>query len=476
VLTASAEQHHDAQSDVEVLEPTPFQNRVLALPETINLLLGGGRGGGKSECAKFIAIKHCVKYGKRARIIYVRETWEATAQFEEELALLIIQIYGEKVVAYHKTDHTFTWPSGASIKISQLADEKDYAKFQGKSFTMVICDEYGAMANTKWLWLLASNIRAKHGTPCRMVLLANPGGPQHGHIQHEFIAKTNPWGVFERKGEPWIFAPSTLLDNPHIDRSAYIRKLRTACGSDEELLKAWISGDWNIARGAYFAGSLEEDLHMLPIAETQPAGQPPLISALCPYPLTRIWRPFIAHDWGSGAPSVTYVCGISPGVPMFPKGSLLLVDELATHETEDLNVGLNWAPDKLAEGIKGLCKPWGVFPAGVGDDAYGLEETLLRTLAKLGIFMRRPDKDRVAGWQLMREMFDAVRQRNGNPGMYISARCRYFWRTVPFLIRDPKYPEDIVTKNVPDHGADAGRYAAMSMGRGIRSGTTEGMH
>lgn len=461
--------------DYEVIEPTPFQNRVIALPEDVNLLLAGGRGGGKSECVKFIIIKHAEKYGRRAKMLYVRETWEAIDEFEKELALMILRIYGPKQVAHHKTDHTFTWPSGAVLKLSQLATEEDYGKFQGKSFTMIICDEYGARKDVKWVWLLASNMRAKAGIPTRMVLLANPGGSQHGHIQYDFIAKSMPWGIFEFRDEPWISAPSTLIDNPHIDRVKYIRKLRLACGNDEDLLKAWLTGDWNINRGAYFAGSLDELVHKLAVApmqwEQEAKGR--LIGAACPYIITRDWRPFIMQDWGSGAPCLTYIGAQSPGVVGFPKDSLIIVDELGAYEPDDLNVGLNWAPPKLANAVKDFCKPWGVFPAGVADEAYGLDETLIRALNRLGVFVRLANKERVAGWQLMRKMFNAVKERNG-PGLWLSERCHYFWKTAPYLLRDPKYPEDIVTKNVPDHGADAVRYGVMHAGHGAKSGTTEG--
>lgn len=34
----------------EVIEPTPYQARVLSVPENMDLFLGGGRGGGKSHC------------------------------------------------------------------------------------------------------------------------------------------------------------------------------------------------------------------------------------------------------------------------------------------------------------------------------------------------------------------------------------------------------------------------------------------
>ena len=60
---------------------------------------------------------------------------------------------------------------------------------------------------------------------------------------------------------------------------------------------AWIDGDWSIARGAFFAGTLDEREHMLPVA--------------WPHQITRQWLPFIAMDWGSSAPSVVYVCLVS---------------------------------------------------------------------------------------------------------------------------------------------------------------------
>lgn len=462
----------DLLPESNVVAPSPFQQRVLALPEHWNLLLAGGRGGSKSVCSQFLMIRHAMKYRERAKILYVRESWESIKQFEDELAQLIQKVFG-KEVGHHSTNHMFTWHHGATIQLSQLEDEKDYSKFQGKNYSMLVVDEYGARRDTKYVWLLASNMRAPRGIPTQIILLANPGGQQHGHLHYDFIAQGPAWQPFDKAGEPWIHAPSTWRDNPHIDQAAYVRKLRQACGNDEELFKAWDSGDWNIARGAYFAGALDEKVHMLSIPQEE--SDPRIIAPECPYPLTREWQPFIAQDWGSGAPCITTVFGESPGVPGFPKGSLIAVDELALHEVNDLNVGLNWSPDKLAEGVKDLCKPWRVFPSGVGDDAYGLEDTLLNTLRKLGIYLRRPKKERVAGWQLMRNMLVSVKNRDGGPGLWISARCQYFWRTVPFLSRDPKRPEDILTKNVPDHSGDCIRYGIQSRGHRVTSGSVTGI-
>jgi hypothetical protein len=76
----------------------------------------------------------------------------------------------------------------------------------------------------------------------------------------------------------------------------------------------------------------------------------------------------------------------------------------------------------------------------------------------------------------MREMLHNAKERNGRPGMWISARCRYFWQTVPFIERDPHRPEDVLTSG-PDHAADAARYAVMHVNTGrVRSGRTTGLY
>ncbi len=46
------------------IAPTPFQRRVLLIPEEYDLFLGGGRGGGKSYSFIFMAIRHAEQHGQ----------------------------------------------------------------------------------------------------------------------------------------------------------------------------------------------------------------------------------------------------------------------------------------------------------------------------------------------------------------------------------------------------------------------------
>ena len=92
-----------------------------------------------------------------------------------------------------------------------------------------------------------------------------------------------------------------------------------------------------------------------------------------------------------------------------------------------------------------------------------------------GIYLVKPRKERIAGWNKMREMLFNAKERNGKTGMWISAKCRYFWATVPFLERDPTRVEDMLTSG-PDHGADAARYAVMAVHNFARAGKTIGQY
>jgi LAGLIDADG DNA endonuclease family protein len=449
---------------VDAVQITPVPMRCLTVDSPNHMYLAGE---GMIPTHNSIAIlmmlmRHAEMYGVAAYALLVRESYESIKQLEEDFHNMLLEAYGTKI-GYNKSDHLFKLPSGGKVQFGQLADARDYVKYQGKSYTMLVIDEYGEITNPKYVTLLMSNLRGPKNIPIRAVWAANPGGAQHGFLHYEFIAKSNPWEPFDRNGRKWVVCPSTYQDNIGIDKEAYVQSLRDACGGDEDLLKAWLSGDWNIARGAYFAGALDERVHKLTSQQ---------------FPVQKLdkraWQPFIAADWGSGSPGVAYVCVEAPGdIGPFPKGSLILLDELATHEPNDLNVGLKWGPSKWCEAIKDLCKPWGCPPEGVCDDAAGLEDSLINTMGEYGVYVTRPKKERVAGWQLMRNMLVASKERNGQPGMWVHERCKYFYLTVPFLQRDQKRPEDLITTG-PDHAADAARYACMNLGRAAFSTSITG--
>ncbi|MEO1119106.1 MAG: terminase family protein [Pseudomonadota bacterium] len=428
------------------IKPTPYQSSCLSVPEEVNLFLCGGRGGAKTFCAGLDQLRHVEKYGKAARPLVIRESYKGV----EEVTETLNDLYHAAYAGQHRINRNkgqIRLPNGAIVTLGILDGPDSWKQWQGKSHTHLFIDEAGLVKQNRWVNMLRSTLRAPDGIPVREIRAANPGGVSHAYLQQEFLNKAPAWLPYEIDGTWWVNCPSTVADNPHVDTDSYLRQLRTATKGDDALYRAWATGDWNIARGAYFH-LLSEKGHML-AADFKPKVWPD-------------WRPFVAGDYGSSAPCIVYVCARAPANnPLrLPTNSLVLLDELAIAEPDDINEGLKWPPGKIAESIQELCGRWGFVPRGVMDDFAGIDDSLLGFFKKeYNLRLEKPKKaNRVAGWAELRELMHNSVERSGAPGFYASARCSYFWKTVPFLPRDENRPEDVDT-SAADHAADAVRYA-----------------
>ena len=429
-------------------KPTPWQEDVLSVPEHVSLLLAGGRGPGKTTAASMDIIRHCTKYAGKARVLVVRETLKSLSEFEDELQAALVAAFGRGIKA-NRQEHTFRLSNGATVECAPLESPSDYAKLQGRSFSLVVADEVGNFRTLKWLDMLRSNLRAPSGVPTRFIWCANPGGRMHRALQVRFIQRAAPWSIFEVDGRQWCVCFGTLGDNPHLPAD-YEQDLLAACGRDRELFRAWKDGSWNISRGAYFADVIDEARQKLP-ADNYTS----LTSHECA-------STFVACDWGISSPAVAFACVRARGpLGPYPSGSLILLDEVSSADPEDYSIGLQWAPGRLADAINDMCERCDVSRHGCIDDARGLgsDETLINTMQRYELWFERPAKGRREGWAALRELMFNSQQRNGRPGLWVSERCRGFWATVPECPRDPLHPEELDTAAV-DHWADAARYAA----------------
>jgi hypothetical protein len=446
------------------LELNEFQTRLLCVPEEIDAFVGGGRGGGKSYALALLALRHCEQYGPRARVLYLRKTYAGLRDFELLTRDIFGNIYGP-AARYNGSEHIWKLPNEGYIELGQLETHGDYAKYQGRSFTLLLVDEAGQYGTPDLLDLMRSNLRGPQDVPIRVVIAANPGGPGHAWLAKRFVFKAGPWKPFreDNSKRTWLYAPSTFSANQFIDREQYRGQLASACPHDPELLRAWIEGDWSVARGAYFASVLDEQRNAVDpwprIPQTY--GEP--------------WKTYLAHDFGSSAPSVTYVFCKSPGGVAFdkfyPRDSLILIDELSTAKPDRPNEGMGWTVPILAEEILAMCKRWGIRAEGAADDAIFARMgsgagSISDEFTRAGVrFFPAKKADRISGWQLMRRLL-ADAGKPDVPGMYVSRACTYFWETVPFLARDLKRVEDVDSTG-PDHAADAVRYGCLREDRAI---------
>lgn len=448
------------------IELNEFQQRVMMLPEEVDAFLGGGRGGGKSYALALLALRHVEQYGSKARILYIRRTYKGLSDFELLTRELFGMVYGT-AARYNGAEHVWKFPNGAYLELGQLETHGDYSKYQGRSFTLLMTDEAGQFPTPDLLDILRSNLRGPRDMPIRMIVAANPGGPGHYWLAKRYVFQAAPWKPFQesKSKRQWVYAPSTFAGNHFIDREQYADQLESSCPDDPELLKAWVHGDWAIARGAYFASVLDESRNAVDPWEAVPEHY------------GRKWQHYLAHDFGSSAPSATYLIAKSPGDTgpdgrFYPRDSLILLDELATAKKDRPNEGLGWTVPILSEEIISMCKRWDVKPQGVADDAIFARSghgagSIADEFMRAGVRFRPAKKaDRLTGWNIMRRLLSDAGKPDV-PGLYVSRNCTYFWETVPYLGRDQKRVED-VDSNGPDHAADAVRYGCLREASEVR--------
>lgn len=427
------------------------------------MFLGGGRGGGKSYGLALLALRHAEQYGDKARVLYLRKTYKGLSDFELVTRELFGLVYNT-AARYNAAEHVWRLPNGAYIELGQLEGPSDYSKYQGRSFTLLMIDEAGQFAMPDTLDMMRSNLRGSKDIPIRVAVAGNPGGPGHHWLAKRYVFQAGPWKAFHeaKSKRQWVYAPSTFMENQFIDRDSYSDQLESACPDDPELLRAWMTGAWAVNRGAYFASCLDESRNAVNPWLTLPGRNRPE------------WDYYLAHDFGSAAPSATYIFAKSPGDThegkFYPRDSLVLIDELAAVRRDNLNMGLGWSAATTGEAIREMCTKWKIKPVGVADDACFARGTghssgsIADEFARVGVrFTPAKKADRLSGWQLMRRLL-ADAGKPDVPGLYVSRACEYFWATVPNLARDQKRVEDVDSSG-PDHAADAVRYGCLRLRR-----------
>jgi hypothetical protein len=219
-----------------------------------------------------------------------------------------------------------------------------------------------------------------------------------------YVLGRKPWEPFlePTTGAKWVLAPSTWKDNEFL-APGYEQNIIAATATDTALREAWLYNNWFIAAGAFFAGCLDEKRVIEPFDPK---------SILRPHGHYRAdFQLYLSHDFGSSAPSVTFVCAETPGCEgpdgkWFPRGSILLLDEFASNEPGSLTKGMGYLIPTLSDRIKELAKRWQMRMAqGVADDSIfarhgGVGGSIAEEFRRNGVYFRPAKKaDRRTGWK-----------------------------------------------------------------------------
>jgi hypothetical protein len=222
-----------------------------------------------------------------------------------------------------------------------------------------------------------------------------------------------------------MFIPSRIQDNAYLRGSKqYIAMLKSA--GSEELVKAWLEGDWDVVAGAYF-DCWRRERHVIK-----------------PFTIPRHWLRFRAFDWGSARPFCVGWYAVSAGDhEMIPRGALVKYREW--YGAKAPNVGLKMDAEDVAKGIKEREKGEAI--------KYGVAD---------------PSCWKVDGGPSIAERMDMSHGvkfikvgEDNQPMIYWFHTCVDSIRTIPLLQHDEKRLEDIDTE-MEDHAGDETRYACMS--------------
>jgi hypothetical protein len=436
------------------------------------LLYGGARGGGKTSFLLGDYMQD-VEQGPGWRGIVFRKSYPEL----EELIVQSKEMYQKVGAIWKISDRTWTFPSGATLKMRHIDNEQDADLYQGHEYSWIGFDELGNWATLNAYKKLKACLRSSNSTVknLRIRASANPGGPGHHAVKNYFIDH-EPAGfkrITTSEGTTRMFVPAKVTDNKILLNAdpGYIGRLREV--GSPELVRAWLEGDWNVITGAYFP-EFSTLQHVIPAFE-----------------VPRHWMRFMSGDWGSASPFSFHWHAVSDGtisVPdlrppdplsfdlvrpyprLIPKGAIVTYREWYGAVHGMVNTGLRWPASRVAQGILARTPKDEKITYRVLDPSAFKQDggpSHAEVMARSGVFFRPADNTRLAGWGAIRERLtgiDAdpdVNNGVGTPMWYCFNTCPHLIRTLPALQHDVKDPEDCDTDG-EDHAPDDLRYGLMS--------------
>lgn len=430
------------------------------------VFFGGARGGGKTSGLLGHWIKHAHRWGRYARGILFRHTYDELEEVQEQASALYPKLGAE----YVHGKRMWVFPNKASLRFRFLEHDKDADHYQGRAYTWQGWEELTSWASSAGIDKISATLRSAAGVKCQWVGTGNPGGPGHNWVKARFITPAPPLTPFyDPVREVWrIFIPSKLSDNQILVKNdpKYAARLR-GTGPDW-LVQAWLDGNWDIVAGGMFDDVWESSIHVIR-----------------PFQVPRGWAVIRAFDWGSSRPFSLGWWAIANGETVylpdrtmlhFKKDTYIRIGEWYGWNGKESNVGINMIDTEIARQGRALEKALekdhevrvqeGPADPSIFSVVNGHSIAGAMSVAGLHFVQASTGSgSRKSGWEAIRRRLLAAKKVPAEePGMFVFDTCRQFIRTVPMLPRDPNKPDDVDTES-EDHIGDETRYALTHVRR-----------
>jgi Terminase large subunit, T4likevirus-type, N-terminal len=427
-----------------IWKPQPQQARFISCP-LHEVFFGGARGGGKSDAILGEWVAHATRYGENAIGIVVRRELTQLLELIERSRTLYTPIGA----SYHDRDKVWHFPNGARLRFAYLERDADADNYIGSSFTRVYVEEIGTFPSPKPIFKLMSCLRSGAGVPVGFRATGNPGGAGAHWVKARYVSPA-PLGnqviTDPDTGLKRIFIPSKVRDNQYLDQDKYVAQLRMS--GSEQLVKAWLDGDWSQVENAFFS-EWEDATHIIE-----------------PFKIPHEWTHFRSCDWGFAVPfSVNWFTVVGDDFEhmgrIIPRGTLINYREWYGTNGQP-NVGLRLTAEEVAAGIKAREMGERIGHSVIDPSAFAESggPSIAERLAVAGVLFMRADNKRLSsigslgGW-------DQMRQRLKTGRLLFFSNCAHTIRCIPLMQHDPDRPEDADSEG-EDHAPDSVRYACMS--------------
>lgn len=234
--------------------PLRMQERALACG-AYELFLGGAAGPGKSTYL-VVAPLRWVDHPEFRAVLF-RRTFP---ELERTLIAESFKFYKRLGAAYNVGQHTWRFPSGASIEFAYLEREADVHRYQGAAYSFAGFDELPHFPEFVYRYM-GSRLRNTAGLPSRLRATGNPDGPYlewvrkrfapwiDGHVADGEARWFDPDGREVPKGTPEALSRSyirgRLSENPYLGADYRARLMALDPVTRARLL----DGDWDACVG-----------------------------------------------------------------------------------------------------------------------------------------------------------------------------------------------------------------------------------
>jgi len=429
-------------------EPQPGPQTEFLRRNEYECLYGGAAGGGKTDAILGDALD-AVEHPKY-RALILRRTFK---QLSKGGAIIdrSFDIYKPLGARYLKGDYKWTFPSGATIEFGHCESEKDIYNYQGSQYQRVYFDELTQFTEFQYKYMY-SRVRSNYADiKARLRSTANPGGIGHAWVKRWFNP-SQPYipMVDPETGLHRIFIPAKVWDNkfynpnsPECTDPQYVKGLMMMPEDQRRML---LEGDWDIFAGQFF-NMFRNNLHIVQ-----------------PFSIPDNWLVGYGIDYGYRDP----FCWLEGALDMREYPTLYITNELYQADV---------SPQENARAVCRMLKPRRYSSMVIGKDVRKklpqkdeaeTGVTILDLLAEGGLdSLDMANDHRISGWAAISELLTwegPIEMPKRFPRIKIFSTCANLIRTLPELIKDETYAEDI-DRNGEDHAADALRYLVMSFYR-----------